>query len=270
MVSVRNTLSRMRRTPAVEHRRLARLGVVPLDHPHAPERLREPARDLGVHPAALAEDRPQRPKAPGRARGRRRRATTSVSSGRCRGLSCSITRKAAVAVRSPPASSMRPVPTRFRRPSTSLMIRETRSPVLFASWYATGRRPTCCCTRTRMSAMSCCAAFETSWARAKELSPCTTVAATTAPTRGSSSSTWRPPDHVVDQELGRGRQDEAGHAAHGHQHEGDGQQPPARLHERPDVGQQGAQPLGLAAPGGLPRQPGRDPSGSPHLRILPW
>ncbi len=110
-----------------------------------------------------------------------------------RGLSRSITAKASVAVRKPPASSMRPVPTRFRKPSTSFMIRETRSPVLFASWKASGRRPTCSCTLIRISAMSFCAALETSCTRAKALRPCTTVAATTAPTSGSSRSTRRPP-----------------------------------------------------------------------------
>jgi len=88
---------------------------------------------------------------------------------------------------------MSPVPTRFRRPSASYMIRDTRSPVLLASWNATGSRPTCSWTRTRMSAMSRWAAFETSCTRAKEPSPWTAVAPTTAPTRGSSSSTWRRP-----------------------------------------------------------------------------
>ena len=110
-----------------------------------------------------------------------------------RGLIRSITVKARDAVRRPPASSMRPVPTRFRNPSTSFMTRDTRSPDLFASWNAIGRRPTCSCTRMRMSAISCCAALETSCTSAKEPRPWTTVAATTAPTRGSSSSTWRRP-----------------------------------------------------------------------------
>ena len=110
-----------------------------------------------------------------------------------RGLSRSITTKARLAVRRPPASSTSPVPTRFRKPSTSYMTRDTRSPVLFASWNAIGSRPTCSWTLIRMSAMSFCAAFETSWTRANELSPCTTVAPTTAPTSGRRSATLRPP-----------------------------------------------------------------------------
>ena len=43
------------------------------------------------------------------------------------------TTSAIAAVRRPPANSTRPVPMRFRTPSTSLMIRETSAPVLFAS-----------------------------------------------------------------------------------------------------------------------------------------
>ena len=68
------------------------------------------------------------------------------------------------------------------------MIRDTRSPVLFASWKATGSRPTCSCTLIRMSAISFCAAFDMSCTSANELSAWTTVAATTAPTSGTSSS----------------------------------------------------------------------------------
>ncbi len=48
-------------------------------------------------------------------------------------LVCSRYPSAISAVISPPANSTRPVPMRFRTPSTSLMIRDTRAPVLFAS-----------------------------------------------------------------------------------------------------------------------------------------
>ena len=50
--------------PALEDGRLALLGVVALHHPHAAERLRQAAGDLGVDLAALAEDRPQHAEAP--------------------------------------------------------------------------------------------------------------------------------------------------------------------------------------------------------------
>ena len=73
------------------------------------------------------------------------------------------------------------------------MIRETSSPVFFASWKDTGRRPTWSWTLMRISVISCCAPFERSWTSAYELSPCTRVAASTPPTRGASSSTRRAP-----------------------------------------------------------------------------
>ena len=50
--------------PLREHARLAGLGVVPLHHTHAPERLGEAAGDLGLDLAPLAEDRPQRAHGP--------------------------------------------------------------------------------------------------------------------------------------------------------------------------------------------------------------
>ncbi len=43
------------------------------------------------------------------------------------------TTSAITAVTSPPRNSTRPVPTRFRTPSTSLMMRETSVPVLLES-----------------------------------------------------------------------------------------------------------------------------------------
>jgi hypothetical protein len=45
----------------------------------------------------------------------------------------SSTISAKIEVMIPPANSIKPVPIKFRTPSTSLMMRETSTPVLFAS-----------------------------------------------------------------------------------------------------------------------------------------
>ena len=89
------------------------------------------------------------------------------------------------------------------------------------------------------------------------------------PDQGQEQGGLAAADDVVDQVLGGGGQDEPRHPAHGHEQEGQGQQAPPGLHERPDVGQQCPQPLGLPAPGRLPGQPRHDPGGSPHRGILP-
>ena len=186
-----------------------------------------------------------------------------------RGLRRSITTNARVAVRSPPASSTSPVPTRFRNPSTSFMTRETRSPVLFWSSKATGRRPTCSCTRTRISAMSFCAAFDTSWTSANELRPCSAVAPTTAPTRGRSRSSWRRPMTSSIRYLV-----EAGRTSPATRLIAMSTKASASSRRRGFMraqtsGQKGPEALRLAAPGRLPRQPGHDPGGSLHRGILP-
>ena len=49
------------------------------------------------------------------------------------GLIRSSTTNAKIEVMIPPTNSIKPVPIKFRTPSTSLMIRETSTPVLFAS-----------------------------------------------------------------------------------------------------------------------------------------
>ena len=49
------------------------------------------------------------------------------------GLMRISTTKAMTAVSKPPTKSTSPVPMRLRTPSTSLMMRETSMPVLFAS-----------------------------------------------------------------------------------------------------------------------------------------
>jgi len=48
-------------------------------------------------------------------------------------------------------------------------------------------------------------------------------------------------DDIVHQVLGGGRQHQAGHAVHRHQHQAEGQQAAARTHQLPDIGEQRAQ-----------------------------
>ena len=267
VASVRNTLSRMRRIPPSKTAASRPSAWYPFTTRTPPsDSVRRPVTSAYICPRSRNTGRSTR-----NPRNTTRPKATSATRVRrvTRGLIRSITVKARVAVSRPPASSIRPVPTRFRKPSTSFMIRDTRSPVLFASWNAIGRRPTCSWTRIRMSAISCCAAFETSCTSAKEPRPCTTVAATTAADQGQQQLDLAAADDVVDQVLGGGGQDQPRHPAHGHEQEGHGQQPPPGLHEGPDVGQQRPQPLGLPAPGRLPGQPRHDPGGSPHLGILP-
>ena len=61
------------------------------------------------------------------------------------------------AVRVPPISCTRPVPTIFLTPSTSLIIRETNSPDLLLSKKFIGKPKTFSCTLTLNSAIKCCA-----------------------------------------------------------------------------------------------------------------
>jgi hypothetical protein len=60
---------------------------------------------------------------------------------------------ATTAVTEPPTSCTSPVPTRFRTPSTSSMIRETSSPLFALSKTRTGSSRTCFCTWVRSWAM---------------------------------------------------------------------------------------------------------------------
>jgi hypothetical protein len=62
-----------------------------------------------------------------------------------------------------PTSCTRPVPTRFRIPSASFMIREMSTPLWVLSKYATGSRSTCACTRLRISVIARCAATLITW-----------------------------------------------------------------------------------------------------------
>ncbi len=111
---------------------LARLGVVALHHAHAAERFGQAAGDFGVDLAALAEDGPDGAEGLSQARVRRRAGTPKAMAVMI-GLMRISTTKAITAVSRPPTKSTRPVPIRLRTPSTSLMMRETSMPVLFAS-----------------------------------------------------------------------------------------------------------------------------------------
>ena len=87
----------------------------------------EPAGDLGVDLAALAEQRPQpleRERHAAAERGERddRDAASAPSSDR------TGTPARTIAVTTLPVSCTRPVPTRFRMPSASVMIREISTP----------------------------------------------------------------------------------------------------------------------------------------------
>ena len=114
-----------------EHELLALLGGVGLDDADAAERLGEPAGDLGVDLAALAEQRPQplerrrHPAAEG--------AEDDERDDRQLPVQVERTPSAMVAVRIEPVSCTRPVPTRFRMPSASVMIREISTPLLVES-----------------------------------------------------------------------------------------------------------------------------------------
>ena len=71
------------------------------------------------------------------------------------------------------------------------------------------------------------------------------VAASTASTSGSKQLDVPLADDVVDQVLGGIRQHQSGERLIDHQHEAQGQQSAAGPHQRPDVGQQCPQTLGL-------------------------
>ena len=120
-------LRNSRLTPLREDELLALLRGVGLDDPDAAERFVQPAGDLGVDLAALAEERPQplereRHRAAERRQRDERDAASATSSGR------TDTRAPTSAVTTLPVSWTRPVPTRFRMPSASVMMREIRTP----------------------------------------------------------------------------------------------------------------------------------------------
>ena len=112
---------------------LALLRGVGLDDADAAERLGQPAGDLGVDLAALAEQRPQplervAPSPPPNA------ASTTMRDERQ--LPVQVEQDAERrrrAVTTLPTSCTRPVPTRFRMPSASVMMREISTPVCVES-----------------------------------------------------------------------------------------------------------------------------------------
>ena len=116
-----------------------------------------------------------------------------------------------MAVRMPPSSSTRPVPTRFRMPSASVMTRDSRMPVLVWSKKEIWRRPTWRWTLRRISVIECCAARPRTWERANPVMAWIRV----APPGGQDDPDEQVPlalaDDVVEQDLGRAGQDEAGH-----------------------------------------------------------
>jgi hypothetical protein len=83
---------------------------------------------------------------------------------------------ASTAVTTPPTSWISPVPTMFRIPSASDMIREIRIPDFVESKYETGRRSTCSSTRFLISVIARCAATPRICESAKDMPACTSVA----------------------------------------------------------------------------------------------
>ena len=115
-----------------EDQRLAPLGRVGLDDADAAERFGEPAGDLGVDLAALAEQRPQ-----ARERHRHHAAEDAEQHQRDRRQPPVEPEEHAQRDRPPsamlPTSCTMPLPTRFRMPSASLMMREMSTPVFVES-----------------------------------------------------------------------------------------------------------------------------------------
>ena len=87
-----------------------------------------------------------------------------------------------------PVSCTSPVPTRFRMPSASLMMRESSWPACVASKKRTGSRATCSSTRRRMSVIARCAATPRTWESAKDVTAWTNVAAPATSASGTSRS----------------------------------------------------------------------------------
>ena len=100
---------------------------------------------------------------------------------------------ARTAEKSPPTSCTIPVPTRFRIPSASVMMREMSCPVLAESKYETGRRSTWCSTSMRMFVIARWAVMLTTCDRLKDVIAWMIVAAPASRAMGSRSWVWRPP-----------------------------------------------------------------------------
>ena len=93
------------------------------------------------------------------------------------------------AVMMPPTSCTKPVPMRFRTPSTSDMIRETSAPDFALSKNRTGRANTFFCTCARSSEIRYCACTLKILVNKKEVTACTKMANITPATRYFSMST---------------------------------------------------------------------------------
>ncbi len=139
-------------------------------------------------------------------------------------------------MRSPPTSCTIPVPTRFRIPSASVMMREMRIPVFVESKYETGRRRMWRCTSTRMSVMARCAAMLTTCESANEVIAWMIVATPTAIASGKQQFDLLLREDVVDQVLRARREHEPREAIHQHQREADRERPPMRPHQRTRLG----------------------------------
>ena len=97
---------------AGENRRFALFGVIALDHAHAAERFGEPAGDLGVDLAALAEDRPNGLEGLVQSEAETQQNEPSAISV-ISGLMRSSKTSAITAVSRPPTKSTRPVPNQI-------------------------------------------------------------------------------------------------------------------------------------------------------------
>ena len=62
-----------------------------------------------------------------------------------------------MAVILPPINCTKPVPTKFRTPSTSVITLETKAPDLLLSKKLTGSLSNFCCTLARRTEIKCCA-----------------------------------------------------------------------------------------------------------------
>ena len=108
-------------------------------------------------------------------------------------VSCQFSQKrtpsATTAVKRPPTSWMRPVPTRFLMPSGSVMTRDTSMPLFVLSKKRTGRRTRCAWTSSRRFDMARCAATLTTCDSANEVMALMSVATPAAMASGVNSST---------------------------------------------------------------------------------
>ena len=114
-----------------EHDLFALLGGVALDDANAAERLGEAAGHLRLDLAALAEQRPQPLERIGHAAAEQ--AEHDGRDERHAPVQVQQHAQAMTAVTTPPTSCTSPVPTRFRIPSASLMMRDSSTPVCVES-----------------------------------------------------------------------------------------------------------------------------------------